>query len=111
MIRETTPDTYAEVEKSSQCVLVFHADMCSGCQIAKPILVSLHEKHAGSIDMFFVDVQKLDINQPLVDMHHMEYSPTVIFLAFGKEIGERFVGYQYQTLEDYEKELHKNFIV
>lgn len=83
----TTESFHALVEENEKPVLVdFYADWCGPCQAQTPILESIADRYADSVDVFKLDI---DSNKELVKKFDIRGIPTVLYFKNSKLVESR----------------------
>ena len=79
---EATKDNFGELVQKGKVLVKFYADWCGPCQMMKPIVEELAEKHE--------EIKVLEINiddeDELAEKYRVETIPCLVLLEDGKEI-------------------------
>lgn len=86
--KDYTEITYNEliqkINNQETFVLFVGADTCSACQIIKPKLTKVIQKHNIN-DVYYIDIQDLGENESIDNIVRITGTPTLAFIKDGKE--------------------------
>ncbi len=79
---EATKDNFSELIQGGMVLIKFYADWCGPCQMMKPVVEELAEKH----DNVRVLEANIDDEEELAEQYKVETIPCLVLLKDGDEV-------------------------